>query len=212
MLNILSECSATVCKSLQGLDYITANGSKAFDDLCAAVPRLQKCGSVSRESKDESQSLLKSGKHYLKSDYKVHVSRSSTVAEHCSTFSLSDEAKDKCFSSTCDHTHNDVCPQCEALNNVLADIGDVFNNDPIAIAEDELVACGLHKMPKSWKGHQLRSITQDESRLDVLRRLDQSSVLITNDWAIKYNHFYLRSTGNHSGTGLQNEGSPGTSA
>jgi hypothetical protein len=88
MLNILSECSATVRKSLQGLDYIAANGSKAFDDLCAAVTRLQECGSISRESKgsisreskDEWQSLLKSGKHYLKSDYKVKCTR--TVVIH----------------------------------------------------------------------------------------------------------------------------------
>jgi hypothetical protein len=74
---------------------------------------------------------------------------------------------------------------------VLADIGDVFNNDAIAIAEDELVdlryTCQKATQDaKSWKGHQLRSITQDESRLDVLRRLDQSSVLITNDWAMKF--------------------------
>ncbi len=51
MLNILSTCSATVRKSLQGLDYIAANGSKAFDDLCAAVTLLQECGAISRESK-----------------------------------------------------------------------------------------------------------------------------------------------------------------
>ena len=143
------------------------------------------------------------------------MSRSSTVADHCSTFALS-EAKEKCFNSTCDHTHDDACPQYEALDNVLADIGDVFNNDAIAIAEDELLdlryPCQKATQDaKSWKGHQLRSITQDESRLDVLRRLDQSSVLITNDWAMKflpqkYRDWFA------SRTGLQNEGSPGTSA
>ncbi len=62
MLNILSTCSATVRKSLQGLDYIAANGSKAFDDLCAAVTLLQECGAISRESKDEiGQTLSKVG-------------------------------------------------------------------------------------------------------------------------------------------------------
>ena len=80
MLNILSTCSATVRKSLQGLDYIAANGSKAFDDLCAAVTRLQECGAISRESKDEWQSSLKSGKHYLKSDYKVKYSRNPSLS------------------------------------------------------------------------------------------------------------------------------------
>ena len=82
MLNILSTCSATVRKSLQGLDYIAANGSKAFDDLCAAVTRLQECGAISRESKDEWQSSLISGKHYLKLDYKVKYSRYPSLSCH----------------------------------------------------------------------------------------------------------------------------------
>ena len=33
MLRILSVCSATVRKSLQGLDYIAADGASAFDEL-----------------------------------------------------------------------------------------------------------------------------------------------------------------------------------
>ena len=33
MLRILSECAASVRKSLQGLDYFAADGSKAFEDL-----------------------------------------------------------------------------------------------------------------------------------------------------------------------------------
>ena len=33
MLRILSECPASVRKSLQGLDYIAAEGAKSFDDL-----------------------------------------------------------------------------------------------------------------------------------------------------------------------------------
>ena len=49
MLRILSACCATVRKSfkilkLQGLDYIAAEGAKAFDDLCHVVARLEECG------------------------------------------------------------------------------------------------------------------------------------------------------------------------
>ena len=33
MTRILSECSASVRKSLQGLDYFAAEGARAFDDL-----------------------------------------------------------------------------------------------------------------------------------------------------------------------------------
>ena len=40
MLHILSSCSATVRKSLQGLDYFTANGAKAFDDLLSIAEKI----------------------------------------------------------------------------------------------------------------------------------------------------------------------------
>ena len=37
----------------------------------------------------------------------------------------------------------------------------------------------------AWKVHLLRSINQDDARLDVLDSLDDSSVLLIEDWAIK---------------------------
>ena len=37
MSRILSECSASVRKSLQGLDYFAADGARAFDDLSAIL-------------------------------------------------------------------------------------------------------------------------------------------------------------------------------
>ena len=37
MLRILSSCTASVCKSLQGLDYFATEGSKAFDDLAQLI-------------------------------------------------------------------------------------------------------------------------------------------------------------------------------
>ena len=40
LLRILNVCSASVRKSLQGLDYITCSGSQAFDDLHDEVNRL----------------------------------------------------------------------------------------------------------------------------------------------------------------------------
>jgi hypothetical protein len=56
---------------IQGLDYIAAEGTKAFDDLCYTLRRLQDCGVLSRDDSENLQSTLKSGEHYLKSDYKI---------------------------------------------------------------------------------------------------------------------------------------------
>ena len=38
---------------------------------------------------------------------------------------------------------------------------------------------------ESWKAHQLRSLQQDKARTTALESLDESSVLITQDWAMK---------------------------
>lgn len=68
---ILNACSASVRNSLQGLDYFTAQGAKAFDDLECVVEKLgEDCGmglSWAKEKKEQ----LKAAKRYLKSDYKV---------------------------------------------------------------------------------------------------------------------------------------------
>ena len=72
LLNILSVCSASVRKSLQGLDYVSSNGAQAFDDLCGAAERLGDdfMGmSWAREQKEH----LKNSKRYLKSDFKVRT-------------------------------------------------------------------------------------------------------------------------------------------
>ena len=72
MWRILTVCSATVRKSLQGLDYLAADGAKAFDDLGELVQKLE--SSNKDRGRDWSafcQSELKKGKQYIKGDFKV---------------------------------------------------------------------------------------------------------------------------------------------
>ena len=40
LLRVLDVCSASVRKSLQGLDNFSAQGTKAFEDLCETVDRI----------------------------------------------------------------------------------------------------------------------------------------------------------------------------
>ena len=40
LYRILNVCSAAIRKSLQGLDYFTADGTKAFDDVQEAIEKL----------------------------------------------------------------------------------------------------------------------------------------------------------------------------
>ena len=69
---VLSACSASVRKSLQGLDYFISDGGKAFDDLLKLVDQLIDFGIQSNVAQDL-QRRLKSGKSYLKSNFKVRI-------------------------------------------------------------------------------------------------------------------------------------------
>ena len=71
MLRILSECVATFCKSLQGLDYFSADGSKAFEDFAELVKGMVAVG-LEQEWEHDVQDSLKAAKMYLKGDYKVN--------------------------------------------------------------------------------------------------------------------------------------------
>ena len=68
MLRILNVCSASVGKSLQGLDYFTTSGSKAFDELENVADRLGELGVGMSWAKQQKQQM-KLAKRYLKNDY-----------------------------------------------------------------------------------------------------------------------------------------------
>ena len=70
MLRILSACSASVRKSLQGLDYYAAEGAKAFDELISVAEKCAVAG-AGLEWQREICDALKAAKMYLKGDYKV---------------------------------------------------------------------------------------------------------------------------------------------
>ena len=67
---ILSECSASVRKSLQGLDYLAAEVARTFDDLSAVLEQALENG-ARKEGVQGLQEALKAGKLYLKGDFKV---------------------------------------------------------------------------------------------------------------------------------------------
>ena len=72
---ILNKCSASVRKSLQGLDYFSADGAKSFDDLEDVVQKIGDVGDVGLSWAKEKKEKLKTAKRYLKGDYKVKFSK-----------------------------------------------------------------------------------------------------------------------------------------
>ena len=81
---VLNECSASVRKSLQGLDNFSAQGAEAFDELDKLVDKLVDCGKTQVWAREIKQHL-RSSKQYLKGDYKVfYLIRNFSIYVVCS--------------------------------------------------------------------------------------------------------------------------------
>ena len=121
----------------------------------------------------------------------MHVSKQSNIPDHCRAYALSDP-NDKDYQMICPHDHLDTCDRCELLSSVLADIQDalekMFDSNVSRDVIEELVFIeGQAKQNiLAWKAHLLRSVNQDEARLEAINALDESSVLLVQDWAMKF--------------------------
>lgn len=75
LCRVLKVCSASVRKSLQGLDYFSADGAKAYDDLEEIVQKLGDEHGASLTWEKHQSEKLKQSKRYLETDYKVSMKR-----------------------------------------------------------------------------------------------------------------------------------------
>jgi hypothetical protein len=118
----------------------------------------------------------------------VHVSRSSRVPDHCRPYALS-LSSDSDYSSPCKHQHDLACDRCNLFSTVVKEIELVLEKAEIPHEEKEemkFVMAQSKKNVEAWKAHILRSINQDEARLDILNAFDDKSVLVVLDWAMKF--------------------------
>ena len=119
------------------------------------------------------------------------MARTSSVPDHCRQFALSDP-RDKDYQSECDHAHQETCDRCEELTAVLLEIDKairlMFANNVSEDTREELtfVAYQAKQNIEAWKAHLLRSVNQDDARLDILDVLDETSVFLVQDWAMKF--------------------------
>ena len=97
------------------------------------------------------------------------------MADHCRSFALNDP-KEPLFQVTCDHQHDDICEQCAVLASTLTSIEAGLTAQYHNLATTAVMA---------WEAHLLRSVNQDEARVQGLEELDETSVSIVQDWAMK---------------------------
>ena len=112
----------------------------------------------------------------------MHVLPSSGVPDHCLAFALSYQG-DTDYVSACSHDHDLTCDRCDLLTNVVCEIESTLEN--VEISSDEkgemkYMAFQAKKRIEAWKAHLLRSINQDEARLDAINNLGAHSVLFSH--------------------------------
>ncbi|CAC5413967.1 unnamed protein product [Mytilus coruscus] len=71
MYKILTDCSASIRQSMEGLDYYISEGSRAFTDLTETVEQLD----LTLDEKKKTLDNLVVAKHYLKTDFKSAIER-----------------------------------------------------------------------------------------------------------------------------------------
>ena len=197
LFRILEVCSASMQKSLHGLDYITTEGVQGFECLENIVGTLRNEQAVSLSWEKESRQQLSDAKRYLKADYKLHVSRDERCVDHCTVYALSSRT-DPSFKDTCDHAHDVACDACRGLETVVKETGAKIE-DGSSAGLDGGTKRKLHfeydkakEAIAAWKAHNLRVVNHDLAKQDVLSTLDGNNCLIVMDWAMKFLPLHYR--------------------
>lgn len=123
----------------------------------------------------------------------VHVSKQSNIPDHCRAYALSDP-KDTNYQIICPHDHLQICDRCDVLASVLnlEDIHGVLgkmsdSNESSDVVYLNFIEGQAKQNIRAWKAYLLRCVNHDEARLEVIDSLNESSVLLVQDWAMKLN-------------------------
>ena len=115
-------------------------------------------------------------------DYASHINDVSECADHCITFSLSDDSTE--FSSQCQHLHDLLCDQCEDLKSVLRDTSEFITCHGNDEAQYESSAAVEHV--EEWRAHIMRSVNQVGAKAAALKHRGPNACVVTQDWAMKF--------------------------
>ena len=120
----------------------------------------------------------------------VNVSKQSNIPDHCRAYALSDP-RDKDYQIICTHDHLETCDRCYLLSSVLAEIHAIekmsdSNVSSDVVEEVNFIEGQAKQHIWAWKAHLLRGVNQDEARIKVIDAVDENSVLLVQDWAMKF--------------------------
>ncbi|CAG2214456.1 unnamed protein product [Mytilus edulis] len=173
LYKLLDECAASVRKSMEGLDNYITEGGRAFVELEKLVVLLP-------EDTQALKARLQEAKQYLKTDMKIHVRQTSTVADHCAPYALS--TSDPCFKGVWYHEHDSRCDSCSDI----ADLFDMLLTKVIANTWKNRDSVLYTMTSRNGKKHLVRACNQEEARRNLTDKMNENEALITFDWAMKF--------------------------
>ena len=183
---ILTELPTKTKKSMTGLDDYMAEGLKGFEELFVVLSLLKDVG-LSNEMYTTFKTRIENAKQYLKGQYPMNVStESSTCADHCRVFALSDPKNPK-FRKSCTHEHTTVCESCENLDSLFDDLEKaVISVMELPRRNDVLYDVGVSKdRILDWKKHIVRGAQQQFGKEEILKSLSNNKGLLIIDWGMK---------------------------
>lgn len=89
----------------------------------------------------------------------------------------------------CNHSHENSCISCEDLRTTIKDINNHIETTQLSDEERDNLTYLFQQAVKAinaWKAHQLRTTQQDKARTELLDVLDETTILVTIDWAMKF--------------------------
>ena len=109
---------------------------------------------------------------------------------HCPTFAISD-LDNASFRGEWDHLHNDTWEWCAFLHSAIVEVESALAVEMENLTDNEKEELSFKVTQATgnilaWKAHILRSIHQDRAPVELLDMLDETSVLLVQDWAMKY--------------------------
>ena len=188
LYKIINVCAASKQKSLQGLDYFLTEGAQAFEPLERAIIVLVEGGATSIWGK-EAKTILKEAKRYCKTDFKSHAGPEERCFDHCTGFSLCDPHNGD-FTQHCGHTREMSSPSCSQLDEVLSNVMSIINSPKLTLTDEQQsqVTFDVTRAVEAianWKAHTLRTVNQERAKEETLVALNDQSVLVIMDWAMK---------------------------
>ena len=120
----------------------------------------------------------------------VHVTEASSVADHCTSYALSDP-ENLHFRHSCSHPHNLACCSCEGLKSVLSSIEAALHDKATTLPGGNAAGVlstllWLVELADMHTSSHRAPRRQDKCHVDILQDLNSTEVLITQDWAMKF--------------------------